>query len=68
MPLFLQVKTVLQKLWSETPDEFVLPRLRTITNPNTLFRPIVSAAEIIPWPDLFYNLRQSAINDAGHNP
>ena len=38
VPLFPQMKTVLQKLWSKNPVEFVLPHLRTIKNPNPLFR------------------------------
>lgn len=38
VPRFSQMKTVLQKLWSENPEEFVLPHLRTIKNPNPLFR------------------------------
>ncbi|GAB5444702.1 MAG: hypothetical protein Fues2KO_50510 [Fuerstiella sp.] len=68
VPLFPQVRTVLQKLWSENPDEYVLPSLRRVTNVNPLFRRIVKDAGVKPWPDLCYNLRQSAINDAEHNP
>jgi integrase len=68
IPLFPQVRAVLKKLWAENPEEYVLPHLRTIQNPNPLLRRIIEDAGVTPWPDLLYNLRQSAINDAEHDP
>lgn len=68
VPLFPQVKLVLAKLWAENPGEFVLPHIRTIQNPNPVLRKIIEKTSVKPWPDLIYNLRQSAINDAEHNP
>lgn len=46
----------------------MLPEVSRIKNVNPQFRRIVKNSGITPWPDLCYNLRQSAINDAEHNP
>lgn len=60
IPLFPELRAVLQELYDETEDKtgYVITRTRTTeSNLRTMFLRIIEQAGLTPWPKLFHNLR-----------
>ncbi len=60
VPLFPEVRQALNELWDmlgDSPAEFVLPNIRTITNVNPQLGRIIKHAGLRGWPKRWQNLR-----------
>ena len=60
IPLFPQVRAALNELWDalgDDPGEFVLPKIRSITNVNPQLGRIIKRAGLKVWPKRWQNLR-----------
>ena len=62
VPLFPEVRTVLDELWQHTPegeDRVLRKYRRGRVNPRPMFERYCERAGVQPWPKLFQNLRAS---------
>jgi integrase len=60
VPIFPEVRKVLNELWDELgdkPGEFVLPHIRSISNVNPQLGRIIKNAGLKAWPKRWQNLR-----------
>jgi hypothetical protein len=68
VPLFPQIREALNKLWDklgDNPGEFVLPKIRVITNVNPQLGRIIKAAGLKVWPKRWQNLRATRATELG---
>ncbi len=59
IPLFPELRRHVMEMFdaAEPGEEFVLPSVRKLSNPNTQLRRIVERAGLTPWPRIWHNMR-----------
>ena len=59
VPLFPELRPHVMEAFetAEPGEEFVLPSVRKLSNPNTQLRRIIERAGLTPWPRIWHNMR-----------